>query len=31
LEMPIPFASALEENYLPVNRFELELQELLKY
>ncbi len=31
LEMPIPFASALEEAYLPLGRFELELQELLNY
>ena len=31
LEMPIPFASALEESYLPLSRFELELQELLRY
>jgi 2-oxoisovalerate dehydrogenase E1 component len=31
LEMPIPFASALEKAYLPLGRFELELQELLIY
>jgi 2-oxoisovalerate dehydrogenase E1 component len=31
LEMPIPFASALESNYLPQSRFEIELQDLLKY
>ncbi len=31
LEMPIPLASALESNYLPQSRFEIELQDLLKY
>ena len=31
LEMPIPFASNLEENYLPQSRFKLALQNLLNY
>lgn len=31
LETPIPFASALEKNYLPKNRFESSLQLLLNY
>ncbi|WP_100615756.1 alpha-ketoacid dehydrogenase subunit alpha/beta [Confluentibacter citreus] len=31
LETPIPFASQLEERYLPKNRFEGELKSLLKY
>jgi 2-oxoisovalerate dehydrogenase E1 component len=31
LETPIPFAKKLENNYLPKNRFEGELLELLSY
>jgi 2-oxoisovalerate dehydrogenase E1 component len=31
LDTPIPFAKALEDQYLPKNRFEKELLELLKY
>ncbi|SOC80268.1 2-oxoisovalerate dehydrogenase E1 component [Salinimicrobium sediminis] len=31
LEMPIPFSKALEEGYLPKKRFEVKIQELLKY
>ncbi len=31
LEIPIPFAKELENNYLPIERFKLELEALLKY
>lgn len=31
LEIPIPFAKDLENNYLPIKRFEKELDDLLKY
>lgn len=31
LEIPIPFAKNLEDNYLPINRFKKVLQELLNY
>lgn len=31
LETPVPFASTLESNYLPQSRFEIKLQDLLKY
>jgi len=31
LEMPIPFAGDLEDNYLPQSRFKLAIQDLLKY
>ena len=31
LEMLIPFASSLEKSYLPLIKFELKLQELLRY
>ncbi len=31
LEIPIPFSKDLEDNYLPKDRFEIELQNLIKY
>jgi len=31
LEMPVPFAKNLEENYLPINRFKIAVQELIAY
>jgi 2-oxoisovalerate dehydrogenase E1 component len=31
IETPIPFATALEEQYLPKERFKKELNELLSY
>ncbi|MCL4141028.1 UNVERIFIED_CONTAM: hypothetical protein GTU68_022459 [Idotea baltica] len=31
LDTPVPFAPALEENYMPVNRFETAMEELLGY
>jgi 2-oxoisovalerate dehydrogenase E1 component len=31
LDTPVPFASALEQNYLPIERFRKKLKELLKY
>ena len=31
IETPIPFVKALEDQYLPVNRFEKELIELLNF
>jgi 2-oxoisovalerate dehydrogenase E1 component len=31
LDSPIPFTKTLEDQYLPKNRFEKELMELLRY
>jgi 2-oxoisovalerate dehydrogenase E1 component len=31
IETPIPFATQLEQQYLPKNRFETELKALLEY
>jgi 2-oxoisovalerate dehydrogenase E1 component len=31
IESPIPFVKSLEDNYLPKNRFETALKELLNY